>query len=263
MITRRKTVLVSRGDAFQQPHGRAERSRTKRMLALAAAGLVVVALGVSQAQSAQAAAHLAHAKELAVSEVGSRVGIGAARVDVAALRGAAASGLAAAAVMSAQGLLDEAGPALGAEQVVGLAVVRDEVLTMVRLGAGVDALVTGTAALRAEQQATSTALAEHRAAEAARLAAEAATEAARVAAEAADAASSAEAGDAAESAGAYSGSAGDVTDVASAAATAHPYTAEFYPGLPPAPRDEDCGPCTGKPMYPVSYNGAYAWGCSA
>ena len=31
-------------------------------------------------------------------------------------------------------------------------------------------------------------------------------------------------------------------------AAANPYTSEFYPGLPAAPRDEDCGPCTGKEM---------------
>lgn len=265
MITPRDTTLDTGGTAFLLPHGLAARGQAKRMLALAAVALVVVALGVNQAQSAQAATHLAQAKELAVTEVGGRIGVGAAGLDIAAVRIAAASNLAATAVADAQSVIEEAGAVLGADRVATLSSLRGDVLTMIRFGGDVAAFVAGTDALQAEQQATSTALAAHRAAEAVRLAAEA--EAARVAAAAAATATEAPAATADE-ADSDSDSGSDAVgaapaDTSAPAAAANPYTAEFYPGLPPAPRDEDCGPCTGKPMYPVLYNGKYSWGCSA
>lgn len=268
MITRRDTTLDSGGAALLRPHELAARSQAKRMLGLAAVTLIVVALGVNQAQSAQAAAHLTQAKELAVAEVGNRVGVGAAGLDIAALRSGAASSLAATAVAEAQSVIDEAGAALGADGVSNLTALRGDVLTMIRFGDDAAALVAGADVLRAEQQATSTALAAHRAAEAARLAAEA--EAARIAAEAAAAATAAAERSAAADEGGWGSSSDSGSDAAAAPAdtgaaaeTVNPYTAEFYPGLPPAPRDEDCGPCLGKPMYPVLYNGKYTWGCSA
>ncbi|MDQ0893384.1 hypothetical protein [Agromyces ramosus] len=266
MTTRRDTTLDNGGSAILRPHGPAARRQATRMLGLAAVALIVVALGVNQAQSAQAAAHLTQAKELAVAEVGNRVGVGAAGLDIAALRSGAASSLAASAVAEAQSVIDEAGAALGADGVSNLTALRGDVLTMIRFGDDAAALVAGADALRAEQLATSTALAAHRAAEAARLAAEA--EAARIAAAEA-AAAAAEASDVAADEAEWSSDADAGTaaaapaDSGAAAGTVNPYTAEFYPGLPPAPRDEDCGPCLGKPMYPVLYNGKYTWGCSA
>lgn len=269
MITRRDTTLDTGGTAVLLPPGLTGRVQAKRVLGLAAVALIVVALGVNQAQSAQAAAHLTQAKELAVTEVGGRVGIGAAGLDIAAVKLDAASHLAATAVADAQSLIEEAGAELGADQVAALSSLRGEVLTVIRFGGDAAAYVAGAHALQAEQQATSTALAAHRAAEAARLAAEA--EAARVAAEAAAAAAAAAASAATSDEAGSSGGwgAADTEDAAAPAdtsapaAAANPYTAEFYPGLPPKPRDEDCGPCLGKPMYPVFYNGSYTWGCSA
>lgn len=263
MITRRDTTLDTGGTAVLLPPGLTGRVQAKRVLGLAAVALIVVALGVNQAQSAQAAAHLTQAKELAVTEVGGRVGIGAAGLDIAAVKLDAASHLAATAVADAQSLIEEAGAELGADQVAALSSLRGEVLTVIRFGGDAAAYVAGAHALQAEQQATSTALAAHRAAEA-----EAARVAAEAAAAAAAAAASAATSDEAGSSGGWG--AADTEDAAAApadtsapAAAANPYTAEFYPGLPPKPRDEDCGPCLGKPMYPVFYNGSYTWGCSA
>ncbi|AWB96329.1 hypothetical protein DCE93_12275 [Agromyces badenianii] len=230
------------------------------MLGLAFVGLIVVTLGVAaQAQSAQAA-ELTRAKELAIAQVGDRVGIGAAGVDVTGIRDAAAASLAAGAVRDAQALAAEAGAELGDGGVTALASLRRSVIGQVGVGGSAVAVTSAVRALRTEQVAVSSALAAHREAVAARLAAEAAAaaEAARVAAEQAAAEAADDSWSADVSVGSDAGGAS-----AGTAAAADPYTAEFYPGLPAAPRDEDCGPCTGKEMHPVYYNGKYVWGCAA
>ncbi|MFB9308694.1 hypothetical protein BJY17_001841 [Agromyces hippuratus] len=109
----------------------------------------------------------------------------------------------------------------------------------------------------AAQQAAAAAAAAQLAAEAA-----AAEEAARAAAEAEQVAD--EGDDWSGGSDAAASDSSEATEEAPAAApAADPYTSEYYPGLPPAPRDEDCGPCTGKEMVPVYYNGSYVWGCDA
>ncbi|SIN90234.1 hypothetical protein [Agromyces cerinus] len=220
MITKRVMTFGRSGAAAVHLEGGAGRRRGDRMLGLALAGLIVVTLGIAgQAQSAEAAADLEHAKRLAVAEVGGQVGIGAAGVDIAALRDAAAAH-------------------------------------------------SATEALRGALAAHREAVEAQQAAAAAKLAAEAAA-AEAVAAEAAAAEAEAEQvadeGDdwSGESDAAASASSGATEEAPAAAPAADPYTSEYYPGLPPAPRDEDCGPCTGKEMVPVYYNGSYVWGCDA
>uniref|UniRef100_UPI0013582E77 hypothetical protein n=1 Tax=Agromyces humi TaxID=1766800 RepID=UPI0013582E77 len=75
------------------------------------------------------------------------------------------------------------------------------------------------------------------------------------AAEADDAASAFESDDTEATGGSAS------VDVAAAASNG--FDASLYPGLPPAPRDEDCGPCTGKEMVPILVGDTYRWGCHA
>ncbi|MFB6612162.1 hypothetical protein ACFCVO_17700 [Agromyces sp. NPDC056379] len=136
--------------------------------------------------------------------------------------------------------------------------------------AGVDvAGLRNAAVAHSATEALRSALTAHGEAIAARVAAEAAA-AEAAAAEAAAAASAAaeqvaDEGDdwsgGSDAAASASGEA--AAEPAGAAPAANPYTSEFYPGLPAAPRDEDCGPCTGKEMVPVYYNGSYVWGCDA
>lgn len=268
MITRRDMAFGHEGATALQLGARKSRTQVHRMLGLAFAGLIVVTLGVaSQAQSAQASADLTRAHELAVAQVGDRIGIGAAGVDVNGIRDAAAASFATSAVHGAQGLISEAGAELGADAAATLVSLRNGVIAEVASGGSAAAVTTAVASLRAEHGALSAALTAHREAVAAQLAAQvaaeaAAAEAARVAAEQSDDIGSWSESSDAESGsdvGTSSGSAGGVP----AAAAANPYTAEFYPGLPAAPRDEDCGPCTGKEMHPVYYNGKYVWGCNA
>ena len=118
-------------------------------------------------------------------------------------------------------------------------------------------------ALAAHGEAVAARVAAQRAAEAA--AAEAAAQAAAAQAAADAAAQVADEGDdwSGDSDAAASASGEATGGAAAAAPAANPYTSEYYPGLPAAPRDEDCGPCTGKEMVPVYYNGSYVWGCDA
>ncbi|MEF3405412.1 hypothetical protein [Agromyces sp. CCNWLW203] len=174
-----------------------------------------------------------------------------------------------------------AGQAQGAEAAADLT--RSKQLAIAEIGgqvgigaAGVD--ITGLREISAAYSATETlraALAAHGEAVAARVAAQLAAEAAaaEAAAQAAAAQAAAEAeaqqvaGDGDDWSGdsdAAASASGEATGGAAAAApAANPYTSEYYPGLPAAPRDEDCGPCTGKEMVPVYYNGSYVWGCDA
>ncbi|MBM7829428.1 hypothetical protein JOE59_000133 [Agromyces cerinus] len=218
MITKRVMTFGRSGTAAVHLEGGAGRRRADRLLGLALAGLIVVTLGIAgQAQSAEAAADLAHAKQLAVDQVGGQVGIGAAGVDIAAIRDAAAAR-------------------------------------------------SATEALRGALDAHHEAVAAQQAAAAVQLAAEAAAaEAAAAAAAEAEAEQVADEGDdwSGEPDAAASASSEATEEAPAAAPAADPYTSEFYPGLPPAPRDEDCGPCTGKEMVPVYYNGSYVWGCDA
>ena len=136
--------------------------------------------------------------------------------------------------------------------------------------AGVDVAGLRDAAIaHSATESLRVALAAHREAVVARLAEAAAAEAAARAETEAAASAAAEQvaaeGDewASETDAAASASGAVTGEAPAAAAAANPYTAEYYPGLPPAPRDEDCGPCTGKEMVPVYYNGSYVWGCDA
>lgn len=239
------------------------RTPAARTAALAAAGLMVVALGVvHQAQTAHAA-ELVRARSAAVAAVGDRVGIGASGLDVAAAQSRAATARATDAVAEVQATLDAGTAELGADRVAGLASLRDELRAAARLGGSAPSLAAGASAVRTEAALVATALTEHRAAEAARVAAEAAAaaEAARVAASVAaaeaDHAASAFESDGTDDIGGTGGSA------SAAAAESNGFDASLYPGLPPAPRDEDCGPCTGKEMVPILVGDTYRWGCHA
>jgi hypothetical protein len=219
MITERVMAFERSGVSGAQLETGPGRIRANRMLGLALTGLIVATLGIAgQAQSAEATADLTRSKQLAIAEVGGQVGIGAAGVDVAVLRDAAAA---------------------------------------------YSATETLRGALAAHGEAVAGRLAAQLAAEAA--AAEAAAQAAAQAAADAAAQQLADEGDDwSDDSDAVASASGEATGGAAAAApAANPYTSEFYPGLPAAPRDEDCGPCTGKVMVPVYYNGKYVWGCDA
>lgn len=220
MITNRVMAFERGGAAAAHLGDGAGRSRVNRVLGLALAALIVATLGIAgQAQSAEAAADLTRSKQLAVAEVGGQVGIGAAGVDVAHLRDAAAAFSATEALRGA-------------------------------LAAHGEAVAARLAALHAAEAAAAQAAAEAAAAEAA---------AGAAAQQLAD-----EGEDWSGGADAAASASGEATGGAAAAApAANPYTSEYYPGLPAAPRDEDCGPCTGKEMVPVYYNGSYVWGCDA
>ncbi|MDR6906523.1 hypothetical protein J2X63_002209 [Agromyces sp. 3263] len=242
------------------------RTPAARTAALAAAGLMVVALGVVHQAQAAHAAELVRARSAAVAAVGDRVGIGASGLDVAAAQLRSATSLATDATVEVQATLDAASAELGADRVAGLSSLRDGLLAAARLGGSAPSLAERAAALRAEAAVVATALAEHRAAEAARIAAEAAAaaEAARVAASAAAAAAAeAESAFESEGIGGTGGTGGGSSAAAPAAAESSGFDASLYPGLPPAPRDEDCGPCTGKEMVPILVGDTYRWGCHA
>ena len=198
------------------------RTPAARTAALAAAGLMVVALGVvHQAQTAHAA-ELVRARSAAVAAAGDRVGIGASGLDVSAAQSRAATARATDAVVEVQATLDAARAELGADRAAVLVSLRDDLLAAARLGGSAPSLAAGASAVRAE----------------------------------ADDAASAFASD----------GAGDTGGNASApvpAAQSTGFDASLYPGLPPAPRDEDCGPCTGKEMVPILVGDTYRWGCHA
>ncbi|WP_157377083.1 hypothetical protein [Agromyces sp. Root1464] len=263
MITKRVMAFEHSGASGGQLEAGRGRFRVDRMLGLALTGLIVATIGIAgQAQSAEAAADLSRSKQLAIAEVGGQVGIGATGLDVTALRGAAAARSATEALRGAQPLVAEAGAELGAAGVAGLVSLSTAVIAQLGAGSSAAAVVTTAAELRAEQGAVGAALAAHRQAVAAQLAAEAA--AAQAAADAAAQQVADEGDDWSGGSDAAASASGEATGEAAAAApAANPYTSEFYPGLPAAPRDEDCGPCTGKEMVPVYYNGKYVWGCDA
>jgi hypothetical protein len=226
---------------------------------------MVVALGVvHQAQTAHAA-ELVRARSAAVAAAGDRVGIGASGLDVSSAQSRAATARATDAVVEVQATLDAAGAELGAERVAWLMSLRDDLLAAARLGASAPSLAAGASAVRAEAALVAAALAEHRAAEAARVAAEAA--AAAAAAEAARVAASTAAAEADDAVSAFesdgAGGTGGSASAAVPAAESNGFDASRYPGLPPAPRDEDCGPCTGKEMVPILVGDTYRWGCHA
>lgn len=263
MITKRVMAFERSGVSGMQLAAGQGRFRADRILGLALTGLIVATLGIAgQAQSAEAAADLTRSKQLAIAEVGGQVGVGAAGLDVTALHEAAAVHSATEAVRGAQPLVVEAGAELGAAGIAGLVSLSTAVIAQLGAGSSAAAVVTTAAELRAEQGAVGAALAAHRQAVAAQLAAEAA--AAQAAADAAAQQVADEGDDWSGGSDAAASASGEATgDAAAAAPAANPYTSEYYPGLPAAPRDEDCGPCTGKEMVPVYYNGKYVWGCDA
>ncbi|MET0726514.1 MAG: hypothetical protein ABWY36_09205 [Leifsonia sp.] len=206
----------------------------------------VITIGSTAAMAANAAertAHEADERASAIAAVGHRVGLGAARVDVGAVRLATARGLALDEIDRADAA---AAAAAGKATDATLASLRSatDAVTDELTGGTADDVLVAVYALREAEKATATDVAAWQVAEDARLAAEAAAQAAAAAA-AAQAAQAASWSPDEDSSGSSSGS-------SPAAAPAAPAASG-----PVA----DCGPCPGATLVPVVWEGVTYWGC--